>query len=160
VALATPLALAGPAFAGTSPQNPVTGTTTCNAEGQHAITWSVENTTNYVVTIDSATLSGSATGNPVFTPNPFQPDATTTSEGFLDGDIAGPVVITVEASWLEVEIPMSSTSVFTLNLTACPPPATTTTTSTSTTSTTAPSTTTTTTPPAVTPVVVTPRFTG
>ena len=163
LALATPLAFAGPASAGIQNQNPVTGTASCNDEGDHEITWTLTNNTNYVVDIDSATLSGVATGSPVFTPNPVPTATAATSEGSLDGDVAGAVVITVETSWLEVEFPMDATSSFTLNLTACPPPETTTTTSTtstSTTSTTAPTTTTTAPPVAVVAVVASPRFTG
>ena len=151
-AAVAPLVLTGPAFAGTQSQNPVTGVASCNtATGLHEITWTLENTTNYVVDIDSSVLSGNATGSPEFTPNPVQPDESATSEGTLPGDISGPVVLTVETSWLEVEFPMDATSSFTLNLTACVQ-VTTTTTSAPTTTTTA--------PPAVDVVVVTPKFTG
>ena len=153
-AAVAPLVLTGPAFAGTQSQNPVTGVASCNtATGLHEITWTLENTTNYVVDIDSSVLSGNATGSPEFTPNPVQPEESATSVGTLPGNISGPVVLTVETSWLEVEFPMSTSSSFTLNLTPCVQVTTTTT------STTAP-TTTTTTPPVVVPVTVTPRFTG
>jgi hypothetical protein len=151
-AAVAPLVLVSPAFAGTENPTPVSGVASCNtATGLHEITWTVDNNTNYVVDIDSSVLSGNATGSPVFSPNPVQPDESATSEGTLPGDISGPVVLTVETSWLEVEFPMDATSSFTLNLTACVQVTTTTTSA---------PTTTTTTPPAVPPVVVSPRFTG
>ena len=156
-AFAGPLVLAGPAFAGIQNPTPVTGVSSCNTTtGLHEITWTITNNTGEQVDIDSSVLSGQATGNPVFTPNPIPASETSTSEGTLPGDTVGVVVLTVETSWIDGEFPMDSSSSFTLNLTACVQATTTTTT----TSTTAPSTTTTTTPPAVVPVVVTPAFTG
>lgn len=153
-AVAAPLVLAAPAFAGVENPTPVSGVASCNtATGLHEITWTVDNNTGESVDIDSSVLSGNATGSPEFTPNPIPSDASATSEGTLPGDITGPVVLTVETSWVDGEFPMDATSSFTLNLTACVQVTTTTT------STTAP-TTTTTTPPAVVPVTVTPRFTG
>jgi hypothetical protein len=157
--VAAPLVLAGPAFAGNQMPNPVTGVATCNTTtGLHEVTWTVENTVGEVVDIDSSVLSGAATGNPDFTPNPIPIDESATAEGTIAGSAVGAVVLTVETSWVDGEFPMDASSSFTLNLTACVQ-STTTTTSTSTTTTTAP-TTTTTAPPAVVPVVVTPVFTG
>jgi hypothetical protein len=158
-AFAAPLVLAGPAYAGEQMDNPVSGVATCNTTtGLHEITWTVTNNVGETVDIDSSVLSGAATGNPVFDPNPIPIDETATSEGTLPGSTVGAVVLTVDTSWVDGEFPMDATSSFTLNLTACVQ-VTTTTTSTSTTTTTAP-TTTTTAPPAVAVVVATPKFTG
>lgn len=154
-AAVAPLVLIGPAFAGVQNPTPVSGVASCNtATGLHEITWTVTNNTGETVSIDTSVLSGNATGNPAFTPNPIPVDESATSEGTLPGDVAGAVTLTVGTSWVDGEFPMTGGSSFTLNLTACVQVTTTTT------STTAPSTTTTTTPPAVTPVAVTPRFTG
>lgn len=152
-AVAAPLVLTGPAFAGEQMNNPVSGVATCNtATGLHEITWTLVNNVGETVDIDSSVLSGAATGNPVFTPNPVPADTSATSEGTLPGATAGAVVLTVGTSWVDGEFPMEAISSFTLNLTACVQV---TTTTTSTTTTTAPSTTTT-----AAPVVVAPRFTG
>jgi hypothetical protein len=158
-AFAAPLVLTGPAFAGVQMDNPVTGVATCNtATGLHDITWTVTNNVGESVDIDTSVLSGAASGNPVFTPNPIPSGESATSVGTLPGNTVGAVVLTVGTSWVDGEFPMDASSSFTLNLTACVQ-VTTTTTSTSTTTTTAP-TTTTTAPPAVAVVVATPKFTG
>jgi hypothetical protein len=155
IALATPVVLASPAFAGIQNPTPVTGVSSCNTTtGLHEITWTVGNNTGETVDIDSSTLSGAATGSPVFDPNPIPIGEVATSEGTLPGTVTGAVVLTVETSWVDGEFPMDAVSSFTLNLTACNQVTTTTT------STTMQPTTTTTAPPAVVPVVVTPAFTG
>lgn len=157
IAIAAPIVLTGPAFAGEQMENPVTGTFTCNTTtGNNEITWTVTNNVGETVDIDSAELSGIATGPVVLTPNPIPIDGTATAVGGLIGDPVGALTLTVATSWVDGEFPQDAISSFTINLTPCNQ-VTTTTTSTSTTM--AP-TTTTTTPPAVTPVVVTPVFTG
>jgi hypothetical protein len=156
VAIAAPIVLTGPAFAGEQMENPVTGTFTCNTTtGLNEITWTVTNNVGEIVDIDSAELSGVATGPVVLAPNPIPVDGTATAVGGVVGDPTGALTLTVETSWVDGEFPQDATSSFTINLTPCNQ-VTTTTTSTSTTL----PTTTTTTPPAVTPVVVTPVFTG
>src|SRR6185436_20971241 len=92
---------------------PVSGVSACNtATGLHEITWTVENNTGEQVDIDSSTLSGAATGNPVFDPNPIPIDESATSEGTLPGTTVGAVVLTVATSWIDGEFPMDTTSSF------------------------------------------------
>lgn len=157
-AVAAPLVLSAPALAGVQMENPVAGVAVCNTTtGLHEITWTLTNNVGESVDLDSSTLSGAATGSPVFTPNPVPSGGAAVSEGTLPGDTVGTVVLTVGTSWVDGEFPMEAVSTGTINLTACVPA---TTTTTSTTSTTLATTTTTAPPAAVTPVVVTPRFTG
>ena len=157
-AVAAPLVLSAPAFAGVQMENPVTGVASCNTTtGLHEVTWTLTNNVNEIVDIDSSTLSGVATGSPAFTPNPVPSGGVATSEGTLPGDTVGVVILTVGTSWVNGEFPQETVSTGTITLTACVQA---TTTTTSTTSTTLATTTTTTPPPAVTPVVVAPRFTG
>ena len=153
VLLFTPLALVTAGPSGAQVPFEITGDADCNDDGTYTLFWEIENFVGIEMDVDSAELSGAATGSVVFSPNPIPVDGVTNGSFEVPGDTAGTVTLTIEVNASK----FSDTGEFDIDLLgdceAIVIPTTTTTTTTV-----AP--TTTTTAPAAQAIALTPAFTG
>lgn len=89
------LAAAPPASAG-GPPFTVSGEAECSAPGQYTITWTIDLAWGAPGEVTSAVLSGAASGNVSFSPNPFSFSTDTlTGTSTVSGDTVGTVTLDV-----------------------------------------------------------------
>jgi hypothetical protein len=97
--LATPLALAASASpSGAQVPTEITGEADCNEDGTYTLSYEIESFVGVELDIDSAELSGAATGSVTFSPNPIPVGGTSSGSIDVPGDTDGTVTLTVDYS--------------------------------------------------------------